>query len=271
MYTVVAGDTLGIIADYTGSTTAQLQQANCLGNADLIYVGDRLYVPRLPVVPTSAPATITFPNLPALTVAPFWLDAQGRPVTYSQTVRISAGEVLNAVAVNFYVNDVAGGTPISIGQDVDPWDGAFIDYTFFQPGTYTFSAVAASDDGQTNGTPFTVRYDPSFVPPEGVRNILTITPYLSFSGGVYNIQPGTTVTLRWPDAPVGALRVDFVFAPFDDLTGIGTTLGTDINATDGVYIAWGVTSGLNGYIQAFATMPDGSTITSEVINVNSVQ
>jgi hypothetical protein len=44
-YTVVAGDTLGTIADSTGTTVDQLVSANCLTDASLIYEGQTLYVP----------------------------------------------------------------------------------------------------------------------------------------------------------------------------------------------------------------------------------
>lgn len=49
-YTVEPGDSMGLLAEQTDSTTAELTQANCLSNADEIYVGQVLYVPRAPVV-----------------------------------------------------------------------------------------------------------------------------------------------------------------------------------------------------------------------------
>ena len=197
VYTVVAGDTLGVIAQRTGSTVAQLVTANCLSNAELIYVGQKLYVPRLPV--TLTPVVVNTPVTPQtviptqnpdapvitqnLTVQPFWLDTSSRAATYSDTVRISLGEVLNADVVEFYVNDPNGGTPIYIGEDADPWDGAFVDYDFPESGSYTFSAVAANDQIHANSSSFTIRYDPNFSPPGGQRNLLTITPYTQFEGG----------------------------------------------------------------------------------------
>jgi len=48
VYTVIGGDTLGTIAQRSGSTISQLVAANCLADADSLYVGQQLYVPQLP-------------------------------------------------------------------------------------------------------------------------------------------------------------------------------------------------------------------------------
>jgi LysM repeat protein len=45
VYTVVRGDALAIIARHFGTTVAELQRVNCLGNSTLLHIGDRLYVP----------------------------------------------------------------------------------------------------------------------------------------------------------------------------------------------------------------------------------
>lgn len=50
VYTVEAGDSMGLIAQQTDSSIAELTQGNCLSNADELYVGQALYVPRTPVV-----------------------------------------------------------------------------------------------------------------------------------------------------------------------------------------------------------------------------
>ena len=48
-YTVRAGNTVGQIAQATGSTVAAIAEGNCLSNANNIFVGQRLRVPRTPV------------------------------------------------------------------------------------------------------------------------------------------------------------------------------------------------------------------------------
>ncbi|GAB4579619.1 MAG: hypothetical protein Fur0022_23570 [Anaerolineales bacterium] len=64
IYTVQAGDTLFFISTATGTTVAQLQDANCLGATTQIITGQRLYVPKLPAFPTTPPplATETMPS-----------------------------------------------------------------------------------------------------------------------------------------------------------------------------------------------------------------
>jgi LysM repeat protein len=178
LYTVQVGDTLGGIAQATGVTIDQLATANCWTGVDLIYAGQQLYVPRLPAVapaattaPVAAPviAATVNPTAPQfvqpLAAAQHWYDASGRPITYLATVRVSAGEVREADRVLFYVSDLRGGGAIQFGQDVDPWDGAFADYTFPAAGTYTFQAVAQNDVARANSTVFTVVFDPNFRPP----------------------------------------------------------------------------------------------------------
>lgn len=49
-YTVEPGDSLLLLADQTDSTVNELSQANCLLNADAIFVGQVLFLPREPVV-----------------------------------------------------------------------------------------------------------------------------------------------------------------------------------------------------------------------------
>jgi hypothetical protein len=286
VYTVVAGDTLGQIAQRTGTTIQQLTTANCLASAELIYVGQKLYVPRLPA---STPPTLTLTFIPTWTSVPgqtavptssanlpvisqplsadqHWRDSSGWAVTYYPTVRVTVGVVQNADAVNFYVDDPASGHPIFIGQDADPWDGAYVDYTFPTPGNYTFEAVAQNESGTVNSTVFTIRYDPGFVPPGGQRNTLSVTPSLSFSGGTYTLRAGTTVTITWMDAPAAATRIDFTLTRSN---GQAQTVGFDLSPQDGATTTWGVPAGTTGQLQGNATMPDGSVVSSDSVSVVS--
>lgn len=68
-YTVRAGDTLFRISQLFRTTVAQLRSANCLGSTDTIRVGQRLYVPNVPVS-TSPPQPTGVP-----TVQPIPTDA----------------------------------------------------------------------------------------------------------------------------------------------------------------------------------------------------
>jgi LysM repeat protein len=271
VYIVQTGDTLGEIATRTRTTVETLTQANCLTNAELIYAGQSLFVPFVPAtltpVPTAVPSATPNTNVPvftqALTVDQHWRDAGGFAVTYLDTVRVNAGEVLQALQVEFYVNDPGSSNGIYIGIDLDPWDGAFVDYTFPAPGTYTFQAVAHNEQTTQSSNVFTVRYDPNYAPPEGQNSALSISPIRGFDGSSYTLETGATVTIAWPNAPLTAARVDFTLAP----TGTGSTpqiIGVDLAPSDGAMITWGVPAGVLGHLQAVATMPDNSTVTSQL-------
>ncbi|MBI5961420.1 MAG: LysM peptidoglycan-binding domain-containing protein, partial [Chloroflexi bacterium] len=274
VYVVALGDTLGEIATRTGTTVNQLMQANCLIDPELIYEGQALYVPRIPA--TQIPAASATPTLPpnapvfgqALSADQHWIDGSGQAVTYLPTTRVTVGVVSNAYLVDFYVNDPYGGAAISIGQDNDPWDGAFIDYDFPAAGTYTFLAIAQNDAMRLNSTVFTVRYDPTYSPVTGRVNTLTITPYTKFENGWYTLAGATTVTVTWRDAPVGALQVEFTLSS----TGTGGTpqvIGVDLFPPDGAVLSWGVPRGMTAQLQAVATMPGGGIQRSEIMNVTA--
>lgn len=67
-YTIQQGDTLGRLAQATGTTVAAIQQANCLDSTTL-FTGNRLFLPVLPPTPTpeaSPTATATPPPPPPL-------------------------------------------------------------------------------------------------------------------------------------------------------------------------------------------------------------
>lgn len=174
VYLVQAGDTLSVIAALTGTTVQELVTGNCLLNPDAIYVGQPLYVPRLPPtpvpVPTDTPTLTPDPGLPVftspLTVSQHWIRNDGWAVTYFHTVRVSTGPVTNATAVSFFVNDPVSSQAQFIGQDNTPLDGASVDYAFPALGTYTFMAQAEVNGLGVPSSPFTIIYDPTYNPPE---------------------------------------------------------------------------------------------------------
>lgn len=49
-YVVETGDSLGALAEATGSTVAALEAANCMTNADTLFVGETIWLPNDPVV-----------------------------------------------------------------------------------------------------------------------------------------------------------------------------------------------------------------------------
>jgi hypothetical protein len=48
-YTVESGDSLGALAEATQSTVQDLVNGNCLPNADTLFVGQTIYLPRSPI------------------------------------------------------------------------------------------------------------------------------------------------------------------------------------------------------------------------------
>ncbi len=59
IYVVQAGDTLLRISQRVGTTVTDLAYSNCITNANLVYTGQSLRVPRLPVTPQPQPVTIS--------------------------------------------------------------------------------------------------------------------------------------------------------------------------------------------------------------------
>lgn len=58
VYVVQVGDTLLRIAQRVGSTVTELAYANCIPNSNLVYVGQQIRVPRLPVTPQPTQTTL---------------------------------------------------------------------------------------------------------------------------------------------------------------------------------------------------------------------
>jgi LysM repeat protein len=273
---IQAGDTLADIAARTNSTVEQLAQANCLTDPSLIYAGQPLYVPVLPATRTPTATAISQatanPNAPVftqpLTVNQHWTRSDGKAVTYYASVRVTVDVVNNASHVNFYVNAQGGGSAVFIGQDVDPWDGAFVDYSFAGPGEYTFQARAVNEHMEIGSNAYTVVYDPNFIPPgESQFNRLDFIPHISYADGWFQLQGGTTITISWPSAPVGATRIEFRLAATGTGTGPGQLIGQDLNPSDGALITWAVPGGLSAHVEATAFMPDGSTQSAVTANV----
>jgi LysM repeat protein len=74
-YIVQPGDTLFRIAVSYNITYPQLQRGNCMGSSTVIYTGQRLWVPNIPIRTPTPGVTIipTFPSetpLPTFTIAP---------------------------------------------------------------------------------------------------------------------------------------------------------------------------------------------------------
>jgi LysM repeat protein len=125
-YTVVAGDTLGMLAISTFTSVAELASANCVTNPDLIYVGQTLYIPRTPgtFLPTPIVDGANVPTIDNILVEPAIVMSGIYTVTPGE-VTVRASSVSNATSVTFYTAPTgAESTPVVIGTDNNLTDGA---------------------------------------------------------------------------------------------------------------------------------------------------
>lgn len=279
-YTILPGDTLGVIAERVGTTVAVIQNGNCLPNADTIYVGQTIYLP-IPGA-TFPTATPTFALLPSLTptqldtgtpprlsqstpaVRPTQNREDGALVTLQRTIALDMGVVPDADRVVYMALPASGDpTPVQIGVDTDPYDGTRIEYTFnpFDSELY-FYAVAENEYGSTASFMVRVVYDPTFVVGSGKPDIF---PFIGFDASIYTLEPGRTVTVSWRDAPTDSVRVEFYLAQ----GGVNELIGTDSDPANGARTLWRVPELLGGQVFARAIFANGTTQDSEPVNVYS--
>ena len=87
-YTIQPGDTLYHIATLYGTSVANLQQANCLGNSQYIRSGSRLWVPNVPTITpgvTIIPDFSTPSETPTLPLTSTDLPFTGTPLPFTGT------------------------------------------------------------------------------------------------------------------------------------------------------------------------------------------
>jgi LysM repeat protein len=124
VYRVQQGDTLYSLAIVTGSSVEELMKANCLSNT-LIYRGQQLYVPQLPIPPTatSAQPVTDLPNPAVITPAAnsqtgvrssfvcYRIGEAKVAITYmiQFSVALFDPEGINSVIVEYQVNDGSPG------------------------------------------------------------------------------------------------------------------------------------------------------------------
>lgn len=268
-YVVVVGDTLSSIASRAGTTTETLVLANCLANANVIRIGQTLYVPSYPVQPTSHPHTslgyLTFS--PTLQTNGYVQVAMGAAVTI---VWEGVPLDLPLTRVDFYYQSIRrpdAGTLIS--ADLNPVDGIAVTWIVpdFSEDDGVLQAIAYRADGGTLSPPAatSIRIRSAGGPPTPMPfpgpNTVTFTPNRGYEGGAYRLAPGRIVTLSWGYAEVGTARVVFTLTPTG--TGMGdaaTIIGGDDNPSDGVSMMWMVPTGIVGHVQAKAMGADGAEL-----------
>src|SRR5687767_2625543 len=138
IYYVQAGDTLGSLAQRTGSTISALATANCLANPDTLTVGQALRVPRTPSAvlppvvfdPNSCPPTGNDNPAQPVSIAPYVrYEAKCYLLRTGATVTVSWPQApSDFVEVTFYRSNEFMSRPDVIGVDTFNGDGAAISW-----------------------------------------------------------------------------------------------------------------------------------------------
>lgn len=263
-YTVVAGDTLGMVARRTGSTSTALVQANCLADANLIAVGQQLRVPSLPLPPTALPP-LTLPiRQGSISVSPFLMADAGNFVLQGGSVVTFRWEGLPldgiVTRVDWEMVSASGnGGRIPLGADEIPGDGFAV--TWLVPIRFegTIEALGRWSNGQTflpEFAPLLYANDPA----DPDSHTLFITPTLNFDGTTYTVPSRQPLTITWPTAPLNAAYIVFTWSPGDRVNP-PVTISTDRNLTDGTAATWQVEPGSVGIVSAEAFNADGTRYT----------
>lgn len=287
-YSVAGGDTLGIIAVTIGSTIVELQNANCLSNPDAIYVGQILYLPRLPAVgstpvPTSViaqtPVPIVTSTLPVFTqllrITPTQLRSDGASITVTRQIVLDIGIVNNAISVQYLAGTSATDqNPVVVGNDNSPSNGTAFNYTLTDFDTELFFIVVArNNSGTIYSNIVHLVYDPNFgvIPTAtsepSTSSVPSVQPILGFANNIYTLETASSVTVSWADAPTNASQIIFYYLPSGSSNF--QIIGTDANPSNGAIIGWIVPSALQGQIFARATYASGQVSDSLRINVMS--
>jgi LysM repeat protein len=138
IYYVQSGDTLGSLAQRTGSTISALATANCLANPNALTVGQALRVPRTPSAvlppiafdPNSCPPTGNDNPAQPVSIAPYVrYEAKCYLLQNGATVTVSWPQAPpNFVEVTFYRSNEFMSRPDVIGVDTYNGDGAAISW-----------------------------------------------------------------------------------------------------------------------------------------------
>ncbi len=184
VYVVASGDTLAGIAQRADTTASELARLNCLGNINLITVGQALRVPgTVAPPPTQAPtpeATIVVggPNVMRFSASPQAVDAGGT-VTFEWEVNNADSVTLNLIYQN----------------------GDTVNYPEL-PTTGSLAVQVPSDAIDR----FTAQVVPSPLPPRGQFGeiVVTINPgaqqvivITTFAASSTTAHPGESVSLAW--------------------------------------------------------------------------
>jgi hypothetical protein len=254
---------LGTIAQRTGSTVADLTAANCLANANTIFVGQLLRVPRIPAAPTWTPA-------PSLTPAPTSMDDTPRILAFHLVPEANPQRLEWYTSnVGWVTLSVSGPRGAYIGYGKMPADGTFealdlgMDFAPYATFILTIKDRWGQDVIGQNGLPVTARVDVEIGPaPLGCPTLantgagnIGVSPVLGMVDRCSYVSGNQTVWVTWENVS-GLTSAEYYFMPtvWSDCgtPGEPNVIGTDSNMADGNMVTWYVGSGpCAGILYAF--------------------
>lgn len=257
IYVVVSGDTLSTIAQRAGSSVANLTTANCLTNADSIYVGQQLRVPRLPAAPTPTPAPTSMDTTPR--ILGFYLVTETTP-RHLEWYTSNTGWVTLSVS---------GPRGAYIGYGRLPANGTFdaldlgMDFAPYATFTLTIKDRWGQDVYGPNGLPVTAQVDVEIgdapldcptVTNAGAGDIW-VSPVAGLQDRCSTITPNQTIWVTWENVS-GLTSAEYYFLPTVQSNcgtpGQPNVIGTDRNMADGNMITWYIGPGpCAGILYAF--------------------
>ncbi len=200
-YRVQRGESLSLLAQRAGTTTAEVVVGNCLDNPSLLEVGQVIYLPRQPVTPTPTTSPIT---IGILDISPSWAGPGGfseRIVPGGVVATLRVDGVRSASEVAFYLTEGGRGTTMlaivrNPGSTVSvPWT---VPPTQGNPDLFVW-AQAANALGQLAGTPLVKLVISKVDTPQPVGIV-------SFTASPDTLDRNGTVTLKWETQ--NGVRVD---------------------------------------------------------------
>ncbi|MCC6803008.1 MAG: LysM peptidoglycan-binding domain-containing protein [Anaerolineae bacterium] len=268
IYIVQVGDTLLRVAQRTGSTVTELAYGNCLPNANLVYVGQQLRVPRLPQ--TAPPSQVTINIVTPIQNAV--LDTSQRVVVTGTGSGIAGndvvvralddnGDLLSQQTVRVNGADGSGASTWQVSLSIlvnDDTQGTI--YAFAQaPST---GAVMADDIVEVLFS--------SPIPAEGAEQQLIITQPISDT----SVPPGGEMQVA--GQVIGAFEGDIFVRALDNQGNVlGEVPATVTEADDQGNASWqallnvlNVPSGTRGIIYAYIGAPfTNSPRIADAVNV----
>ena len=256
-YTVVAGDTLGSIANRVNSTTTDLTIANCLANPNDLMVGQQIRVPRLPQATITSPIPTPFDQTPRILS---FIRTSGYPPMLEWRTE-HAGKVLIYVSDSTGENRLLGtfdpnsSTPAPITSGVATIrltmkDGNGNDV--MGPNGLPVYAIAQVSGGNPQPEP-----ECPLSSPVGSGMVDVAPIEASWSSCIFIKGASQEVTLSWANMPLGVGSIEYWFLPISGTCGGAVhgnpnVVASDLNTQDGVNPTWLV--GLNdcaGLLYAF--------------------